>query len=298
MTNAILKTVEDNFLKNKINSDIESISGTRLLNEYYLKLQESYTDTPENLMRFYCIGFLISYENQGKLKHTLFKSNYFLLENCSSDIRNILYDNLIVGNIKFLKYCFKMEPVPFFLHDQPEIPKLINDLVFKSFRQQMPVHLSNYLDIIKFISLYNLDTKIDVDYINKKLSKRFLFKYWQATQNPHTKLEGLVYSLEINDKKVTTCLRNAIVWQWMEDGATILLKKNNTIAITGYDNNKYLSLDEFISKFKHNEFVNEHLPQYFASKIQKARTNKEEWRACKLNLELPTKVGKEKLGKI
>ena len=298
MITANLKRVEDNFLKNKIHSDIQGICGKSLLNDYYLNLKKDYSDTPENLMRFYCIGFLVSYEKQGKLKNTLFKSNYLLLDNCSAEIRSIFYDNLMVGNIKFLEYCSAMEPVPFFLRDQKEIANLINDLVFKSFRQQLPNQLNNYLDIIKFISLYNTDIKIDVDYLNHKLSKRVLFKYWQATQNPHTQLNGLVYSLEINKKKVATHLINAIIWQWMEDGSAILLNNDNKISITGYDKKQYLSLIDFISEFKHNEFVKEHLPQYFASKIEKAKSNKEEWIACKLNLDLPLKEAKEILRKI
>ena len=46
MITANLRRVENNFLKNKIHSDIQGIYGKSLLNDYYLNLKKDYSDTP------------------------------------------------------------------------------------------------------------------------------------------------------------------------------------------------------------------------------------------------------------
>lgn len=187
--------------------------------------------------------------------------------------------------------------MPFFLHNQPEIPQLVNDLVLKSFKQQMPSQLDNYLNLIKFIFLYNLNLTIDINYLNNKISNKFKFKYWQIN-NPYIKTEGTLYPLEVNKKIILTSWENAIIWQWLNDGASLLINKNNRIPLTGYDNKKHNNLIDFIASFAKNLFIKEHLSLYLQSKIEKAKTNKQEWRACSLTFLLPEKNNKEKLNKI
>lgn len=284
--------------KVQIEKDVQNISGVDLLNEYYLNKQKTYINDSDSLMLFQAICFILSYKYQAKLKNTLFKSNYSLLKNCKKTVIRIFHNTLLKDNIKFLLYCCKIDIVPFFLYEQVEIPKLVNELILLSLKQKNKNQMKKHVDIINFIRLYNSEITCDIDYINNKISKQKKFKYWQATDNIFSKTEGLIYKLVINKEVITTSLVNAINWNAMETRAPIFLNEKRLLSIQGYDQKKYNNLLDFISSFTQNTFVNEHINNYFLNKIESSTVNKQEWLACSLSINMPAKKTIHKMIKI